>query len=155
MILGLDPSKCNMMKYFTKLSDGSLWFEEYNMSDWTKLEVPGITYNQFEQPLPWHKVFIESFDSNILTLTSIRKPKRISFLGSNEKTYMLLVKGGEDVRLDQRIEELFELVNRIFSHFPETNRKQLKISRFEVIPMKPMFGVFEWVDKSQTLRNFL
>lgn len=57
-IASLDPSKCNMMKYFTKLSDGSLWFEEYNMSDWLKLEVPGITYNQLEQPLPWNKVFI-------------------------------------------------------------------------------------------------
>ena len=54
----LDPSKCNTMKYFTKLSDGSLWFEEYNMSDWMKLEVPGILYNKFEQPLPWNKVYI-------------------------------------------------------------------------------------------------
>lgn len=106
-IASLDPSKCNMMKYFTKLAEGSLWFEEYNMSDWMKLEVPGITYSRFEQPLPWNKVFIDSFDNNILTLTSIRKPKRISILGSNEKTYMLLVKGGEDVRLDQRVEELF------------------------------------------------
>ena len=78
----LDPSKCNM-RYFTKLSDGSLWFEEYNMSDWMKLEVPGIIYNKFEQPLPWNKVYIESFDSSILTLQSIRRPKRISILGSN------------------------------------------------------------------------
>lgn len=61
---------------------------------------------------------IESFDSSLLTLSSIRRPKRISLLGSNEKTYMLLVKGGEDVRLDQRVEELFELINRIFSNFP-------------------------------------
>ena len=68
---------------------------------------------------------------------------------------MFLVKGGEDVRLDQRVEELFELVNRSFLQFPETNKRQLKINRFEVIPMKPMFGVFEWVDKLQTLRTFL
>jgi phosphatidylinositol kinase/protein kinase (PI-3 family) len=39
-------------------------------------------------------------------------------------------------------------------HDTETNRKQLEISRFEVVPMKPMFGVFEWVDKSKTLRAF-
>jgi len=77
-----------------------------------------------------------------MTLASIRRPKRVSVLGSNEKVYMLLVKGGEDVRLDQRVEELFELVNRIFMNHPETNKKQLSISRFEVIPMKPMFGVF-------------
>lgn len=68
---------------------------------------------------------------------------------------MLLIKGGEDVRLDQRVEELFELVNRIMYHHPDTNKRQLEISRFEVVPMKSMFGVFEWVDKSKTLRNFL
>jgi hypothetical protein len=31
----------------------------------------------------------------------------------------------------------------------------LEIKRFEVVPMKKMFGVFEWVDESQTLRSFL
>jgi len=38
---------------------------------------------------------------------------------------MLLVKGGEDVRLDQRIEELFELVNRILKSDPLCSKKNL------------------------------
>jgi hypothetical protein len=48
LMAGLDPNKSNMMKYFTKLSDGSHWFEDYNCSDWTRLEVPGTSYTQFE-----------------------------------------------------------------------------------------------------------
>ena len=40
-------AKCDMMKDFTQLSDGSIWFEEYNMIDCTKIEVPGKTYNKF------------------------------------------------------------------------------------------------------------
>lgn len=154
-IAALDPSKSSILKYFSKLSDGSYWFEDYNCSDWARLEVPGTSYCQFEEPHPWSKVYIESFDSSLLTLTSIRRPKRVTLLGSNEKVYMLLVKGGEDVRLDQRVEQLFELVNRIMSHNTDTNKKQLQVSRFEVIPMRQMFGVFEWVDKSKTLRTFL
>jgi hypothetical protein len=47
LMASLDPNKANMMKYFTKLSDGSHWFEEYNCSDWSRLEVPGTSYNQF------------------------------------------------------------------------------------------------------------
>lgn len=48
MIANLDPNKSqNQMKYFTKLSDGSLWFEEYNCSDWVRLEVPGTSNNRF------------------------------------------------------------------------------------------------------------
>jgi DNA-dependent protein kinase catalytic subunit len=35
-----------------------------------------------------------------LILGSIRRPKRITIHGSNEKDYNLLIKGGEDLRLD-------------------------------------------------------
>lgn len=47
-------------------------------------------------------------------LQSIRKPVRIVIRGDDEKDYPFLVKGGEDLRLDQRIEQLFVLMNRIF-----------------------------------------
>lgn len=39
-------------------------------------------------------------------LTSIRKPKRLIIRGDDEKDHMFLVKGGEDLRLDQRIEQV-------------------------------------------------
>ena len=42
----------------------------------------------------------------VLVLSSIRKPKRITIRGDDEKEYMFLVKGGEDLRLDQRIEQV-------------------------------------------------
>jgi len=45
-----------------------------------------------------------NFDKMILILGSIRKPKKLTIHGSNEKSYDFLVKGGEDLRLDQRIE---------------------------------------------------
>jgi DNA-dependent protein kinase catalytic subunit len=45
-------------------------------------------------------VKIASFNKTVLILESIRRPKRITIHGSNEKEYSLLVKGGEDLRLD-------------------------------------------------------
>lgn len=42
----------------------------------------------------------------VLVMSSIRKPKRIIIRGDDEKDYMFLVKGGEDLRLDQRIEQV-------------------------------------------------
>jgi DNA-dependent protein kinase catalytic subunit len=33
-------------------------------------------------------------------MSSIRKPKRLTIYGTDEKTYRLLVKGVEDLRLD-------------------------------------------------------
>ena len=39
-------------------------------------------------------------------MQSMRKPKRVTILGDDGKEYMYLVKGGEDLRLDQRIEQV-------------------------------------------------
>lgn len=70
-------------------------------------------YRLGEEPLKEMKVFIESFDQSILTLGSLRKPKRLTMFGNNEKKYSVLVKGGEDLRLDQRIEQIFSVMNII------------------------------------------
>ena len=43
---------------------------------------------------------ITNFDRMIFVLNSIRKPKKITIHGSNEKSYDFLVKGGEDMRMD-------------------------------------------------------
>lgn len=49
-------------------------------------------------------------------MSSMRKPKRITIRGDDEKEYMFLVKGGEDLRLDQRIEQVLasviDLINK-------------------------------------------
>jgi len=50
--------------------------------------------------------------------------------GSNEKSYNFLVKGIEDLRLDQRIEQLFSLMNEIFLQDTECLRRELKINTF-------------------------
>jgi DNA-dependent protein kinase catalytic subunit len=38
--------------------------------------------------------------------------------GNNEKKYNVLVKGGEDLRLDQRIEQIFSVMNIILLKNP-------------------------------------
>ncbi len=39
-------------------------------------------------------------------MSSMRKPKRVTMRGDNEREYMFLIKGGEDLRQDQRIEQV-------------------------------------------------
>lgn len=62
-------------------------------------------------------VYVLSFQ--VLVLSSIRKPKRLIIRGDDEKDHMFLVKGGEDLRLDQRIEQvsgrlsLYNLASRL------------------------------------------
>ena len=46
-------------------------------------------------------------------MSSIRKPKRLTIRGDDEKEYMFLVKGGEDLRMDQRIEQVLAFLSYV------------------------------------------
>lgn len=49
------------------------------------------------------------------------------FAGSNGKDYMFLLKGHEDLRQDERVMQLFGLVNTLLLHDPDTFRRNLTI----------------------------
>ena len=87
-----------------RLADYSDWLAEYDCSNFYDpreyLEVPGQYEGLAEEPLRERHVKIASVSARLLVLASIRRPKRITVHGSNEKEYHLLVKGGEDLRLD-------------------------------------------------------
>ena len=65
--------------------------------------MPG-QYTGESEPVPDLHVKVSYFHPEILVIQSIRRPKRLTMLGTDEKVYHCLVKGGEDLRLDQRIE---------------------------------------------------
>jgi DNA-dependent protein kinase catalytic subunit len=71
------------------------------------IEVPGQYEGLMNEPIAEKNVKIASVRKTLLILGSIRRPKRLTVHGSNEKDYHLLVKGGEDLRLDQRVQQLF------------------------------------------------
>ncbi len=48
-------------------------------------------------------------------------------MGSNGKEYMFLLTGHEDLRQDERVMQLFSLVNTLLIHDPETFRRNLTI----------------------------
>jgi DNA-dependent protein kinase catalytic subunit len=57
-----------------------------------------------------------------LVLHSLRLPKRLTIRGHDENDYRFLVKGGEDIRQDQRIEALFSIMNDLYDNDPNCNQ---------------------------------
>lgn len=108
-----------------------------------------------QEPFIDKHVKIASLRKSILILGSIRRPKRLTVHGSNEKDYHLLVKGGEDLRLDQRVQQLFQIMNTIFTDDPTCMNRQLYIKTFNVIPMTNRLGVLEWVDNTEPMKNII
>lgn len=65
-------------------------------------------------------------------MSSLRTPIKVTILGNDAKEYAYLVKFGEDLRQDQRIEQLFDLMNDIFRNDYESSLNHLSIVTYQV-----------------------
>lgn len=64
---------------------------------------------------------------------------------------MFLLKGHEDLRQDERVMQLFGLVNTLLLNDPDTFRRNLTIQRYAVIPLSTNSGLIGWVPHCDTL----
>ncbi|ESO90586.1 hypothetical protein LOTGIDRAFT_176804, partial [Lottia gigantea] len=113
------------------------WLADFNPNrDSRDLEIPG-QYDGLSKPLPEYHVKVAGFDERVLVMSSLRRPKRITIRGNDEKDYHYLVKGGEDLRQDARIEQLFVIMNKVFDKDPVCRHRKLHLKTYQVIPMTP------------------
>ena len=59
--------------------------------------------------------------------------------------------GHEDLRQDERVMQLFSLVNTLLSVDTDSFKRRLHIQRYAVIPLAPNAGLGGWVKDSDTL----
>jgi FKBP12-rapamycin complex-associated protein len=60
------------------------------------------------------------------------------------------LKGHEDLRQDERLMQLFGLVNEFLSTNNETRRRNFTIQRYPVIPLATNSGLLGWIDQCDT-----
>jgi DNA-dependent protein kinase catalytic subunit len=118
------------------------------------IELPG-QYTGRHRPQPELHVRIVNFDATMLVMSSLRRPKRLTILGSDERTHHYLVKGGEDLRMDQRVEQVFGAMNEVLRGDTATARRRLALRQYEVIPFSSTLGMLEWVDHTAPLKSLL
>ena len=68
-------------------------------------------------------------------MSSIRRPKRLIIRGDDERDHPFLVKGGEDLRQDQRIEQLFGVMNILLAGHAPCTLRSLQLRTYQVIPI--------------------
>eukprot|EP00644_Phytophthora_capsici_P000839 jgi/Phyca11/109030/e_gw1.16.2.1 len=100
-------------------------------------------------------VKIGSFLPTVAVITSKQRPRRITIVGSNGLEYMFLLKGHEDLRQDERVTQLFGLVNALLINDRNTSKKDLKIHRYPVIPLSDNAGIVGWVPHCDTLHQLI
>ncbi|ESO95689.1 hypothetical protein LOTGIDRAFT_214800 [Lottia gigantea] len=114
-----------------------------------ELAVPG-TY-QPNQPV----VKIKRVKSSLQVITSKQRPRKLSIYGSDGKEYQFLLKGHEDLRQDERVMQLFGLVNSLLRNNQNTFRRNLTITRFSAIPLSTNSGLIGWVPHCDTLHSLI
>eukprot|EP01126_Amoeba_proteus_P043829 TRINITY_DN4832_c0_g1_i1.p1 TRINITY_DN4832_c0_g1~~TRINITY_DN4832_c0_g1_i1.p1 ORF type:complete len:539 (+),score=102.91 TRINITY_DN4832_c0_g1_i1:722-2338(+) len=114
-----------------------------------ELAVPG-TY-KVGKPI----IRISSFYPSLAVFSSKQRPRRLSIEGSDGLEWTFLLKGHEDLRQDERVMQLFGLVNTLLKKDARTRRKDLAIECYPVVPLSPNSGLLGWVIHSDTLHQLI
>ncbi|CAL4086221.1 unnamed protein product, partial [Meganyctiphanes norvegica] len=94
---------------------------------------------------------ISYVQASLQILSSKQRPRKLCIRGSIGRDFMFLLKGHEDLRQDERVMQLFGLVNTLLIGNPDTFRRNLTIQRFAVIPLSTNSGLIGWVPHCDTL----
>lgn len=72
-------------------------------------------------------VKIASFQNTLTVMSSKQHPRKLNIRGSDGNLYQFLLKGHEDLRQDERVMQLFDLVNKLLHNNPNTLKRNLTI----------------------------
>lgn len=131
------------------------WFESFKWSgDKEFIEIPG-QYNGDSKPFIENHVKIVRFEQRAKIFNSKQLPIELKMLGSDGKTYSFIVKYGEDLRQDQRIQQVLRLMSNKLSLDKNCFKNKLKIETYEVIPVNSFCGMLQMINNAQTISDFV
>ena len=70
---------------------------------------------------------IQSIDPILHVILSKQRPRKLTMRGDDGNEYVFLLKGHEDPRQDERVMQLFGLINSLILKEPDTCRRDLTI----------------------------
>jgi len=100
-------------------------------------------------------VFLKKMDKFLYVLNTKQRPRKISFIGTDNKEYKYLLKSHEDLRQDERIIQVFNYVNSILSLDKDTSSKKLLITIYPVIPLSHITGLIGFLPNVDTISNLI
>ena len=109
---------------------------------------PSNDYSDVVTVVKFHKSFS-------ITDSGISRPKIVDCVGSDGNVYRQLVKGGDDLRQDAVMQQVFEKVSSTLRADPESRERNLGIRTYKIIPLTSLTGVIEWVNNTIPFGSYL
>ncbi|KAI4487089.1 hypothetical protein M0802_012043 [Mischocyttarus mexicanus] len=139
--LFLNPSFSKIMIPATKFRQLNLPSKNASLED----------YNPFSSNFT-HIVGIED---DVVVMKSLQKPRRIGLKGSDGNKYLFMCKPKDDLRIDFRLMEFNDIVNKYLQKNPVSRQRRLYIRTYSVVPLNEECGLIEWVPNLVGLRPIL
>ncbi|GLC49196.1 hypothetical protein PLESTB_000192700 [Pleodorina starrii] len=97
-------------------------------------------------------VTVAGVSSELVALATKTRPKRVALLGSDGRSYAYLLKGREDLRMDERLMQVLRAINAMLQADPAAAARGLSSVRcYSVTPLGPRAGLIQWVPATTSL----
>ena len=96
-------------------------------------------------------VAVVSVRERVTTLPTKTRPKRVVLLGSDGVERAFLLKGHEDLRLDERAMRALRAVNATLANDADARRRRLCAREYSVTPLVGYGGLIQWVERATPL----
>jgi phosphatidylinositol kinase/protein kinase (PI-3 family) len=114
-----------------------------------ELSIPG-TYRTSD---PGPRIF--QIDPTLPILTTQQHPRLLFMTDVARTRWKFLLKGNEDLRLDERIMQFFGLINSLLTSDKLTAELKIHILKYAIIPFAPNAGLISWVTGADTLHQLV
>lgn len=104
-----------------------------------------------DKPSPSFHKRIAKFEESVTVLASLRKPVKMSMLLNNGERTSVLVKGGEDLRTDQRVMQLLKVMDDNL----RSTLRDASLRTYDVIPLTNNLGIIAWLPHTTTIKAVL
>lgn len=141
------PSSLNIEKL-------SPWLGTYQHTSGTEsIFIPGQLTKTKSKPHTSELVKVVKLDPKVTVLQSLRRPMKLTFYGTDGRTYTFIAKYGEDLRQDQRVQQLLSIMSEKMEADEKCHVQHLKINTYNVTPIDDMFGLLNWVPNTIQLKE--
>lgn len=118
------------------------------------IELPG-QYTGKVAPNANNILKIVKFHEKVSIYHSLRRPIKLTAICSDGKSYSFLVKYGENLRQDERIQHIQELMSDQMKADKNCSQQKLSLRTYKVIPLNVDCGIISWVENTATIDSFL
>jgi len=98
---------------------------------------------------------IQYINPSMQVLHTLMNPRKIEIFDNFGGSWYFLLKGKQDLRLDQRIMQFFQLINTMIKSHPSSKEYSVTVSHYEITPISPKSGLISWVTGADTIHHLV